>query len=128
MARVHDPRGRAGWRNTTVTLERDGRRGRWTWLLMLAILTVAAPVAFYVVQQARYFQLRSEIEQLRRSQRHLVEAEQHYRVDRARLVAPPEVEVNARRLGLAPPTPRDVYVVGVAPEVGSWVARAPAEE
>jgi cell division protein FtsL len=115
------------WRNVGVVREHDLRRGRWLWRLLLGLLTAAVPVAFYVLQQVNYVQVRYKIEELRGQQERLLEAERRLRIERAALEALPVVEERAaRELDLARPAPERVVVVpATSPGHGDRSARAP---
>lgn len=115
------------WRNVGVTREHDTRRTRWLWGLLLGLAAAAVPLAFYVIQQMNYVQVRYKIEELRGQQERLLEAERRLRIERAALEALPVVEERAvRELDLARPVPERVVVVpATSPGRGDRSPRAP---
>jgi hypothetical protein len=90
-------------------------------------MAAAVPIAFYVLQQMNYVQVRYKIEELRGQQERLLEAERRLRIERAALEALPVVEQRAaQELNLARPAPERVVVVpATSPGRGDRSPRAP---
>ncbi len=114
------------WRNTALVYEQDRRRSRGLWLALLGLVSAIVPVAVYLVQQGEYVQLRYRIDEVRRQTERFEKAEQTFRIERARLQTPAEIESRAEEIGLVRPVPSEIVVVRAAtPEIGNLMARAP---
>lgn len=100
------------WRNRDLSFEPDVRQSRWLWILLFTVMVVVAPLAFWLVMQMEYVELRYEIEELRSSHEQLEEMEHRLRTQRAGLEVPSRVErLAARKLKLVRPAPDQVVVV-----------------
>jgi len=71
------------WRNVPLVRERDVRRARWLWGLLLGIMAAVAPFTIYLLQQMDHVRVRYKIEELRSQHERLVEMEQRLRIERA---------------------------------------------
>lgn len=121
------PSSRHRWRNVPLTRERDARRSRWLWTLLLGAIAAAVPVAMYLLQQMECVQVRYRIEELRSRKDRLEESERRLRIERATLESLPSVETRAEReLGLVRPSPERTLVVrSGSPGRGTAAPRAP---
>lgn len=120
------------WRNVPLVRERDVRRTRSLWILLLGLAAAVAPLAFYLLQQMAFVQVRYAIEEKRAERRRLEEDERWLRIERAARAAFPMVErAVAARSGDEPPltraVSRNVVVVRqAAAGRGTAAPRAPA--
>jgi hypothetical protein len=83
------------WRNVPLARERDVRRHRWMWTLLLTCLVAFSPFAVYLLEQMQHVQLRYRLESLRAESRRLTETERRLRVRAASLEAPRAVDSRA---------------------------------
>lgn len=117
------------WKNQPVIRERDPRRVRALWWLMVGIVVALAPVAVFVWLQMQFVDVHYEIQNLQDAIEELERAEHRLRSDRARMSAPARVESNTRRLGLVRPEPDQVVMVEAgSPALEDLLARAPDDE
>lgn len=100
------------WRNHSLHREVDAERSRWVWKFVGGFLLASLPFAFYLLQTMSFIQTRYGLEELRKREEHLIEAERRMRIEKAVLEALPSVETRAaQELRLTRPDPRDVVVV-----------------
>ena len=101
------------WRNRPLVRERDERRVRRLWRMLLGIVVAVAPMGFYLIQQNEYLQLTYTTSELRARQQELHELEQALRSQRAALESLSEVERWAKEEhGLCRPDPEQVMILG----------------
>lgn len=123
---VRAPAPERRWRNVPLGRERDSRRSRWLWTLLLGAIAAVIPVAVYLIQQMEYVQVRYRIEELRSRREKIEETERRLRVERATLQSLPSVESRASELGLIHPSPGAVVVARTStPGRGVAAPRAP---
>ena len=114
------------WRNAPPVRERDRRVARSLWILLIGIVAAIAPIAFYLVQQARFVQTQYRLTNVLEVLDRAADVERHLQVECAELEVLPRVERAARDLGLRRPTPESLVVVRAkqsAPD--DLLARAP---
>ena len=117
-----------GWQNMTPARERDDRRVRWLWRMVIGLVLAFAPGGGYLLQQNECLKLSYAVEGLRIERDELLEEERRLTVERSGLESLAGIRAWAIRDGLAPAEDR-VVVVGepplTAPE--ELVARTPSD-
>lgn len=91
------------WKNVDLRLERDPRRNVKLVLMLLAIAVALAPLVTYVVQQNRYVKTQYQIQEAQDEFDRLVEEENRYLIEKARMQNFQRVESAAPRIGLHQP-------------------------
>ncbi len=120
----HEPTTRR-WKNVDLRLERDPRRNLKLVLVLLAITAALAPLVTYVVQQNRYVKTRYEIQAAQNEFDRLVEEENRYLIEKAKMQNFQRVEKAAPRIGLRQTETDQVVWTRTGPEQkGEHVARA----
>jgi len=117
------------WQNVTPAPERDDRRVRWLWRMVIGLVLAFAPGAAYLLQQNECLKLSYSVEGLWIERDGLLEEERRLRVKRSGLESLAEIRSWAIRDGLVAPAEDRVVVVGQPPVTApdQLVARTPTD-
>ena len=101
-----------GWRNNAVHREVDNRHARWVFKVVLGVAIALTPLAVYLMQTMSYVETSYAIEDLRRQEARLTNAERRLSIEKAVIESLPVVEKRAGvELGLEHPEAAHVIVV-----------------
>jgi len=101
-----------GWRNSAVHREVDNRHARWVFKVVLGVAIALAPLAVYLLQTMSYVETSYAIEDLRRQEARMNNAERRLSIEKAVIESLPVVEKRAGvELGLEHPKATHVIVV-----------------